>query len=252
MEQPTPNNANRFRAVIEYDGTNYCGFQRQVVEQVTIQGELEKAIERICGQSVTVVGAGRTDSGVHARGQVISFDLAWKHSVVALLKAINSMLPSDIVVCELSIVDQDFHARYSAISRHYRYTIYGGEMRSPLMRLYTWHVPYPLSIEPMQKLANQLVGSHNFATFGQPSQGTNCLRTVYAAVWQTQGKLLTFDIEANAFLKRMVRSIVGSLKLVGEGAWSEAEFLSAWKSADRQRSGPSAPPQGLSLESVSY
>lgn len=252
QEQATLKEAKRFCAVIEYDGTNYCGFQRQVVEQVTIQGELEKAIEKISCQSVNVAGSGRTDSGVHAKGQVISFDLVWQHGAIALLRAINSVLPPDIVVRELDIAESDFHARHSAKLRRYRYTIYHGEVRSPLMRLSSWHVPYPLLIEPMQKSADQLIGTHDFATFGQPSHGVNCVRTVYQAVWQWHGNLLTFDIEANAFLKRMVRSIVGSLKLVGEGVWSEAEFLSAFKAADRQKSGPSAPPQGLSLESVSY
>ena len=242
----------RFKAVIEYDGTAYYGFQRQPDAFPTIQGELERAIETIIQQSVPVTGAGRTDTGVHALGQVISFTTDWRHETVALQRALNANLPDDIAVLQLNTVSSSFHPRYDARRRAYQYFIFNGLVRSPLQRRGSWHVSQKLDIARMQEAAQTLIGTHDFATFGQPPQGKSTVRELFAAGWRQQGDFLVFFVEANAFLYRMVRNLVGSLKLVGDGTWSVDEFVDVLSAKDRSHSGKVAPPQGLYLFSVTY
>jgi tRNA pseudouridine38-40 synthase len=242
----------RYRATVEYDGTAYCGFQRQR-GQPSIQQTLEEAITSVSQQQATVTGAGRTDSGVHAAGQVISFEVDWRHGEAALQRALNANLPADIAVLTLTETEPSFNPRYLARRRAYRYTIYNAPARSPLHRQTSWHVNRPLEVARMNEAAYSLVGTQNFATFGLPPKGENTVRQVFRAEWQQRaGTLITFDIEANAFLYRMVRAIVGTLKLVGEGSWTVDEFTAALHACDRSRAGALAPPQGLVLLSVTY
>lgn len=217
-----------------------------------MQGELEKAISAIAPRPVTITGAGRTDSGVHARGQVISFELAWRHGEEALQRAIDANLPPDIVILSLEEAAADFHPRYDADRRAYEYHLYNEPLRSPLRRRRSWHVPRPLDLDRMNEAAARLVGVHDFATFGQPPQGESTVRQLFRAEWRRRAPLLIFGIEGNAFLYRMVRSIVGSLKMVGEGSWSVREFVQAFHARDRSRAAATAPPQGLYLVSVAY
>lgn len=242
----------RFKAVVEYDGTAYFGFQRQIVEQPTIQGELERALQAIAHQPVTLVGAGRTDSGVHATGQVISFDLEWKHNLNSLQRALNANLPFDISIRQIATARPNFHPRYDAQRRAYRYYVYNAPYRSPLRHQRSWYVRSALDMSTMNEAANCLVGRFDFATFGQPPQGTSTIREIFSAKWDRQAEFLVFSIEANAFLYRMVRSIVGSLKFVGQGKWSAVDFSEALLAKDRGRAGSTAPPQGLYLVSVTY
>ena len=242
----------RFRALIAYDGTHYFGFQRQRVGQVTIQSTLEDALSALADAPVTITGAGRTDSGVHALGQVISFDLAWRHGEEALRRALNVNLPADIVVKQVEITPPDFHPRFDARRRAYRYQIFNHPVRSPIHHRYSWHVSQPLDVSRMNAAAAILLGSHDFATFGLPPQGTNTVRELFQAHWQQETDLLTFTIEANAFLYRMVRSLVGSLKLVGVGAWTEDTFATALHGRDHKYITTVAPPNGLFLVSVTY
>lgn len=241
----------RLRAKIEYDGSAYQGFQKQL-ERPTIQGELERAIESISGNSATIIGAGRTDSGVHALGQVISFELSWRHGLSALQRAINANLPDDIAVRSMAEVDDSFHPRYSAKGRWYRYTIYNEPVRSPLRRRRSWHVKRPLDVMSMDQAASYIVGKHDFATFGKPPKGDNTVREVFRANWRRDNDVINFDIEANAFLYRMVRSLVGTFKAVGEGAWTVEEFIVAMAACDRNHAGQTAPACGLCLMSVTY
>lgn len=244
---------SRYRATVEYDGTDYFGFQRQVAAQKTIQGELEKALSKLAQASIQVTGAGRTDAGVHARGQVIAFDFAtWRHDVGRLQTALNGTLPRDIAVRDVQIVGDAFHPRFDAVKRGYRYTVWNRPNPSPLNRLYAWHIRQPLDLAAMNAAAASLVGEQDFATFGTPPHGNNTVRRIFRAEWQRQGDYLLFDIDGTAFLKRMVRSIVGSLRLVGIGVWSVNDFVTALQAAERSRAGQSAPACGLVLEFVSY
>lgn len=242
----------RFRALVEYDGTNYFGFQRQKAGQPTIQSELEQALSQIVHSPVIITGSGRTDSGVHAAGQVISFDSEWRHSAADLQRALNANLPADIAILQLEIAEPTFHPRFDARRRAYEYTIYNAAVYSPLRRQRSWYVAKPLDRERMNQAAACLPGVHDFATFGQPPQGEVTVRQVFAAHWEQREEFLVFFIEANAFLYRMVRSIVGSLKAVGEGSWTVEEFEAALAARDRSRSGKVAPAQGLILVSVTY
>ncbi len=202
---------------------------------------------------IQITAAGRTDAGVHARGQVIAFELAeWRHGCDALQNALNAKLPDAIVLRDVDEVSAEFHPRFDAKRRGYRYTIYQATVASPLQRRTSWHCRQALDMATMQAAADNLIGTHNFATFGTPPQGNNCVREVFEATWHKEGRFLYFDIVATAFLKRMVRSIVGSLQLVGSGRWTVEQFVSAMHAADRDRSGAAAPPQGLVLEFVSY
>ena len=242
----------RYRAIIEYDGAAYFGFQRQIKGQPTVQSELEDVLYQITQQPVTVLGAGRTDRGVHALGQAVSFKMQWRHGVNALKRALNAGLPMDIVIRELDVVPLDFHPRFDAKRRAYRYHIHNSECRRPVYRHWRWHVRPHLDVSVMALAAACLVGEHDFATFGRPPQGINTIREVFEIACERHEELVTVFIEGNAFLQRMVRSIVGSLKLVGEGRWSVDEFVDAFTACDRSRCGMIAPPHGLYLVYVTY
>jgi tRNA pseudouridine38-40 synthase len=241
-----------FAALIAYDGTEYHGFQRQVKTQPTIQSTIENVLSQLARQPVTLLGAGRTDSGVHAVGQVITFSLTWQHSSEDLSRALNANLPEDIAILQLKQVPSSFHPRFDALRRAYVYNIFNGPTRHPLKRRFSWHVVRPLDEEKMDQAAKRLLGIHNFATFGQPPQGNNFVRELFVANWTRSGNDLQFRIEANAFLYRMVRSIVGSLKLVGEGTWAIEEFVQAFEAESRHECGTVAPPQGLHLVNITY
>lgn len=256
----------RVRAVVAYDGTDYSGFQRQVGVP-TIQQALETALGEVSQEPITVLAAGRTDAGVHAVGQVIAFDTAWEHGIGDLQRAMNAVLPADIAVQGLEETDADFHPRYDARSRHYRYMVYSAPRRFPLGRRYSLHVRSPLDLAGMQEAARCLIGEHDFATFGQPPQGEVTVRRVLSADWSESpvdclpfgqvdehpgGVYLAFDIEANAFLYRMVRSIVGTLLEVGRGRTRVEEFEEALMACERGRAGQTAPPHGLCLMEVTY
>ncbi len=241
----------RVRAVVAYDGTHYQGFQRQT-SGPTVQEALERALERVTGEPVTILAAGRTDTGVHAEGQVIAFDTEWRHSLTALLRALNAVLPPDVAVREVAPAPPDFHPRYDAISRYYRYTIYNHPVRSPLARWTSFHIAWPLDVEAMQAAAALLVGEHDFAAFGTPPKRENTIRRVLRAGWHADPPWLYFDIEANGFLYRMVRILVGTMIRVGLGRLSVEAFREIFVSGDRRRAGPAVPPHGLCLMAVRY
>ncbi len=241
----------RYCALIEYDGTAYAGYQRQAVLK-TVQGEIENGICAVIHQPITINSAGRTDAGVHALGQVISFEMDWRHGVEKLQRAINVNLPKDIVILQIDETEPDFHPRYDARRRAYKYHIYNTAVRSPIHRYRGWHIKQPLSIDKMNKAAMTLIGVQDFATFGQPPQGNNTTRELFAAQWQMHGELVVFFIQANAFLYRMVRSIVGSLVKVGKGDWTVEQFAEVLQAQDRGLSAAAAPAHGLYLVDVMY
>ncbi len=241
----------RVRAVVSYDGTDYLGFQRQA-QGPTVQEALETALEVVTGKRTVVLAAGRTDAGVHAMGQVIAFDTEWSHPLDALQRALNGVLPGDVAVQEVDQVEQAFHPRFAARNRHYRYTVYNWPVRSPLVRRTSLHVPRPLDLGAMQEAAHLLVGEHDMAAFGRAPDGGSTVRRVSRAEWSGEPPWLFFDIEANAFLYRMVRSLVGTMLQVGKGRVGVKEFGEILASRDRSRAGPTAPPQGLCLMAVEY
>ncbi|MBN1639644.1 MAG: tRNA pseudouridine(38-40) synthase TruA [Anaerolineae bacterium] len=239
------------RATVAYDGTDFCGFQVQAAQR-TVQGALEEALAQITQQETRVTGAGRTDSGVHALGQVIAFRTAWAGTIAELHRAWNAVLPRDVAVWSLTEAEAGFHPRFDARSRAYRYTIWNHGVRNPLLRRTALWEPTPLDLAAMQEAAQALVGEHDFGTFGSPPQGTNTVRRVLSADWTRDGARLSLDIEANAYLYRMVRSIVGTLLLVGRGTLSVAGFAALCAARERAQSGPSAPAHGLCLMAVHY
>lgn len=268
--------------LVAYDGTDYHGFQLQPGVP-TIQGVLEAALEAVTGAQVRVIGSGRTDSGVHARGQVIAMRVPWRHAVQSLQQALNANLPGSIAVRQFQLAPSGFHPRFSAVDRTYSYTLYdwsGIEDRSsprysPLTDRFALYVPHLLDLQAMQAAVEQLIGTHDFATFGQPTQGESTVRHLYRATWQVvtttimsgatsgrasevvstnhyPGRCLLFTVCANGFLRQMVRNLVGVSLAVGKGNWSVGDVKRILEACDRSKCTPPAPANGLILESVSY
>ena len=188
----------RVKAIVEYDGTAYKGFQIQPCDP-TVQAALEAGLGSVTHEAIRVHGAGRTDAGVHAKGQVVHFDTVWRHGLATLQRAWNANLPSDIAVRELEAVPADFHARFSARSREYRYSIYRGDVPSPLAARFSYHVVASLDLDAMAEAACSLDGQHDFAAFGRSPSGTNTVRTVYRAQFSSRafggsGEMICFDI----------------------------------------------------------
>jgi len=241
----------RVKAIVAYDGTGYSGFQRQSNAN-SIQAALEAALAELFGAAVPVSGSGRTDAGVHAAGQVVAFEVLWRHELASLHRAMNALLPEAIAVLSLEAAPDDFDPRRDARSRWYRYRIYNAPVRDPLSSRYSLHVPRALDVEAMQAAAASLLGWHDFSAFGSPPQGTNAIREVLRAEWQQAGAWLTFDIIANAFLFRMVRMLVGTMLRVGYGALTPQRFAEILQTQNRSGAGPAARACGLTLMAVQY
>jgi tRNA pseudouridine38-40 synthase len=242
----------RFAATIAYDGTAYRGFQRQK-NAISIQQRLEEALDRISGQAITVIGSGRTDAGVHATGQVIAFDLGWGHDEIDLRNALNANLPADIAVQKVWHSPQDFHPRFDAVSRQYVYHLYVAAVRDPLRDRMAWRLADEIDAEAINEAASWLAGTHDFSAFGTPPQGENPVRTVSEASWRPEaGGQHRFSITANAFLYRMVRTLVGTLVRVGQGQMTSQDFQGILASRQRRLAAPPAPACGLTLVAVTY
>jgi len=243
----------RYKLTIEYDGSPFVGWQRQKNGR-SVQQAIEEALVRLTSEEPTIRGAGRTDAGVHALGQVAHFDLMREWTGDKLREGLNAHLrpePITILLCET--VNAGFDARYSAIRRHYRYRIL--ERRAPpaLDRGRVWHVGRRLNAVAMYRAAQKLIGTHDFTTFRSTEcQAKSPVRTLDLLNVLSQGDELVVEATARSFLHNQVRSIVGSLKLVGEGRWSAADLEAALNARDRTASGPVAPPDGLYLTRVDY
>lgn len=242
--------AKNLKLTIEYDGTDFAGWQIQPSER-TVQGEIEKVLTTILDKKTELVGSGRTDSGVHAFGQVANFSLEKDVDLSRLLHSLNSMLPHDIVIHELSEVPEDFHARYSAISRVYCYRIHSG--KSALNHRYVWELPHDLGLEELKWCAEVTRGEHHFTSFCMAkSEKDDCSCEVMVADWKKVGREFLFHIEADRFLHTMVRSLVGTMVEVGRGFLPKEEFREILKLEDRKKSGQTAPAKGLCLVAVKY
>lgn len=239
-----------YRLRMAYDGTNFRGYAVQPGVR-TVQGELEAALERRLGPVTTVV-AGRTDAGVHARGQVVSFGHAGPVETDRLLRSLNAMLGPEIAVQACDRVGDGFSARFSATSRTYHYCILNTPVQDPLRRFTAWHVPEPLDIDAMNIAISSLVGEHDFASFCRKAPGRSTERTVLDAVWSRAGELVELRVTATAFCHQMVRSIVALCVDVGRGRVAVETVPSILAARDRNAARGAAPPLGLVLWSVDY
>lgn len=247
------------KLVVEYDGTNYCGWQIQPGVN-TIQGVIESCLTKIVKADTQIIGAGRTDAGVHALGQVANFKTNSKMTTEQFKIALNSILPKDIVIKEVDEVDHNFHARYSAVSRTYEYTIINAKTPSAFLRNYAYLVPKPLDINLMADACNILLGIHDFSSFASGSDPLdNFIRNVTEAKcwiqdneYRYSGKIIKFRISANAFLRGMVRAIVGTLIEIGKGKIMPDKLIEILEARDRSKAGYNVPAKGLCLVRVDY
>jgi tRNA pseudouridine38-40 synthase len=243
----------RYRLTVEYDGGPFCGFQAQDGSP-SVQSALERATLKFCGESVRAHGAGRTDAGVHATGQVVHIDLARAWPAEVVMKALNAhLVPEPIAVLEASLAPDDFHSRFSAVGRHYLYRILNRPAPAALERGRVWHLKGRLDAGAMDQAAKALVGRHDFTTFRDAAcQAASPVKTLDSArVWR-DGEELRLAFSARSFLHRQVRSMVGSLAQVGLGRWSVGDLATALAARDRAACGPVAPAAGLYLVSVDY
>ena len=241
-----------YKLLLEYDGTHYHGWQIQPTG-ATVQGTLEAVLSRILNRPIRVRAAGRTDAGVHALGQVATFQATPPLDLVQFQHSLNSVLPSDIAIHAISEVADTFHPRYDARSRTYQYRIWNRPHPSAIQARYSWHIPYPLDQGAMNAAAALLVGHHNFASFqGADSVERTPWRTVMHSAVCRERDFLVYTVEAQSFLRHMVRNIVGTLVDVGRGALSPDEFAAVFAAHDRSRAGLNAPPQGLFMVAIRY
>ena len=243
----------RWKLTIEYDGGPFRGWQRQE-NGPSVQAAIEEAITRFCGERVTITAAGRTDAGVHARGQVAHADIAKETRADTVRDALNAHLrPLPVAILSAEAVGDDFHARFSATARHYSFRIVNRRSPLALDRGQAWHVIAPLDAGAMQAAAQVLLGTHDFTTFrAAECQAKSPVKTLDRLDVMRAGEAVIVVASARSFLHHQVRSMVGSLRLVGDGRWSAADLRHALAARDRAACGPVAPPDGLCLDRVDY
>jgi tRNA pseudouridine38-40 synthase len=243
----------RYKLIVEYDGTPFAGWQRQA-DRLSVQQVLEEAIGKMSGERVVIQAAGRTDAGVHALGQVVTFDLSKPWNPFRIGEALNfHTKPHPVAIVDCEAVPDDFEARFSAIARHYEYRILNRRGRPALDDIRVWHCPMALDVGAMHAAAQLILGKHDFSTFrAAECQAKSPVKTLDRLDVSREGEMIVVRASARSFLHSQVRSMVGSLKLVGEGKWSPRDFREVLDSRDRSRCGPLAPPEGLYLVRVDY
>lgn len=243
-----------FRLTLEYEGTGYSGWQRQAGDERTVQGTLEAAVEAVCRVTGRVTGAGRTDAGVHAAGQVAGIEVETDLDAETFGRALNARLPGDLAVVGIAAANPGFHPRFDARSKLYRYRIWNGPVRSPLGARFHHHVPQKLAVDRMREGAALLVGTHDFASF--QAAGSDVVDTVRSLsrveVAGHPGGDVVLDLEGSGFLRHMVRNVAGTLLQVGRGQRAAHEMASILAARDRRVAGPTAPARGLLLVRVDY
>ena len=254
-----------WKLILSYDGTDYFGWQVQP-DRVTIQGELSAAIERVTGERVLPQGSGRTDAGVHARGQVTSFFLRAPIPAVNLQRALNRTLPESIRVLSAERVAGDFHARHAAQAKSYEYRIFRAEICPPWEARYAWALNWPLRVPPMQDAARLVIGTHDFTSFAASDpdlaarraddagedKRPGAVRTVFESGWTEDGDLLVYRVRGNGFLHHMVRNLVGTFVEVGRGQRDPEDVAHILEARCRSEAGATAPARGLFLDRVEY
>ena len=241
-----------FKLLIEYDGTAYCGWQRQKNDP-TVQAAIETAINKMTGRKITLIGSGRTDAGVHAYGQVANFCCDTRLTADVFQKGLNSLLPDDIVIRACEPVSETFHARYDAKSKTYHYRILNQAIPAALFRQYAWHIKKNLDVASMQAALAGIVGTRDFKAFeGTGSPRAHTVRSVMKAQLTVEQGIVVFKIKADGFLKFMVRNIVGTLVDIGLGKRAPGDIETILASRDRGQASATAPPHGLFLMYVDY
>ena len=242
----------RYQVILAYDGTGFSGFQRQASKR-TVQGVIEERLRELNWQGRSILSAGRTDTGVHAVGHVIAFDLDWSHTPDDLLRALNTRLPQDVAVRAVSQVSDSFRPRYDAISRRYAYHIFCDSVRDPLRERYAWRVWPAVDANAVHRAASALQGKHDFTAFGtSPRAGGSTVRTVLSASWRPEGTSLVFEVVADAFLYHMVRHMVALQIEIGQGKFPLQMIESYLQGKMPSPIRSLAPPQGLVLVEVRY
>ena len=243
------------KLVLEYNGSMFFGFQKQP-GQPTIQEVLEKALSGFFDRKMKIAAAsGRTDTGVHAEGQVVNFRTSSAHGLKQIQKGLNALLPPPVVVKDIEEVGADFHARYSVRSKVYEYRIWNHPCRSPLVAGRVFHVPHPLNLAGMRRAAKSLTGQHDFRSFTSVSsmkKGSSCVRTIKRCQIKRQGHLILMPVEADGFLYHMIRNMAGTLLEVGRGKRKVEDITAILKAKDRRFAGMTAPSEGLTLIRVTY
>ncbi|HOW58182.1 MAG TPA: tRNA pseudouridine(38-40) synthase TruA [Candidatus Omnitrophota bacterium] len=243
------------KLVLEYDGSTFFGFQRQP-SQPTVQEALEKALSSFFDRKIKIAAAsGRTDTGVHAEGQVVNFKTTSGRNIRQIQKGLNALLPAPVVVKEIKEVPLDFHARYNVKSKVYEYRIWNHPCRSPLLAKRVFHVPYSLNVAWMRQAAKYFLGKRDFRSFTSISamkKERSCVRTIRQFRIKKQGHLLIFHVEADGFLYHMIRNMVGTLMEVGRSKRKPEEIKAILQSKDRRLAGMTAPSKGLTLLRVTY
>jgi tRNA pseudouridine38-40 synthase len=244
--------ARTLRLIVEYDGTDFAGWQRQT-GQTTVQGCLEKAFLDMTGQEVIVRGAGRTDAGVHAEGQAASVEIASRIPNLGFLRGLNSHLPPEIAVLDVADMPTGFDARHHARGKIYRYQVWNHPVRSPKLARRTWHVYDPIDTDAMRRAATWLLGEHDFRAFrSSDCDRKNTVRILRRITVHREGALVTVEVEGTAFLRNMVRILAGTLVAVGKGKMPADHVATLLRNGDRTQAGMTAPACGLTLVRVIY
>ena len=240
------------KCLVEYDGTGLCGWQRQD-NGPTVQQHIEEAIVEMTQEETTILGASRTDAGVHAKGQCFIFSTAKEISPFGFRQGLNTKLPDSIALTSVEEAEAGFHPRFDALGKRYRYTVLNREVPSPLLRHRSWHRPMPLDVEAMRAAAEELLGEHDFSAFRATGCGAHTPnRRIDEILVVREQDLVYIDVVGNAFLRNMVRIVAGTLVEVGRGRRGRQSVAEALASRDRRRAGQTAPAQGLCLEKVIY
>lgn len=241
-----------YKIIVQYDGTEYCGWQYQKPEYKTIQAELCRALRIIGKNRVVVTGSSRTDAGVHSRGLVANFHLSIAIEPESLNKALNALLPKDIRVMECEIAGKSFNARFGAKNKTYQYRIYTGQIQSPFDQRYVWHIPYPLDLKAMRRSLKYFLGERDFTSFTSGETERKKIREISLFKMKVKNEEIVFTVQGRSFLRYMVRNIIGTIVDIGRNRIIPREIPAIFAAKDRRKAGQTAPAKGLTLLKVEY
>ncbi len=245
-------NRYNYRIVVQYDGTDYKGWQFQTQKFRTVQGELVRVITIIAKKRVIVTGSSRTDAGVHSEGLTANFNIHIKIEPDSMIRALNSLLPKDIRVIECEIMDQSFNARFCAKGKTYEYRIFAGQIISPFDSRFAHHIPYPLNKAAMRRALTHFIGTKDFSSFTSDEPQKKRTREIDSFTMKVKGDMITFTITGRSFLRYMVRNIIGTIIDVGRGKIKASDIPEIFEAKDRRKAGQTAPAKGLILKQVYY